>query len=108
MKGLDLAGQSYHTIATEWNTGRLYQPATHRHPFQMIRARYVRVHNAPRGVVIFNDLSRGISGMFELTAKPDNARELQTFVMHHYDYNDYSRAPCGVLIDDDWGKTGDD
>lgn len=70
----------------QFNTGRLYQPATHKYPGQVIRAIY------ENGRVIFLDLSRGVDGTFEVhPAFPlETETELKQMLMHRYDNNNYT------------------
>lgn len=71
----------------QFQTGRGYQPATHKYPGQVIRA----IFDKASGRVMFLDLSRSVDGQFPVQRTRElSESDLQTIVMHHYDYNDYS------------------
>lgn len=72
----------------QFQTGRGYQPTTHKYPGQVIRA----ILDTKEKRVLFLDLSRGVDGQFPVAMPKmlETEYSLKTSVMNHYDHNDYS------------------
>jgi hypothetical protein len=68
-----------------WNTGRYYAPEG-----QVISV----IHDRRNGLIYFADVSRGISGVIEVSALPDPVQQLKTMpmTMDGYDTGEYRFA----------------